>query len=140
MSILKILFISAIHFFLFSCRSGRVNTENLNQDFYFSRFSVQIQGRALLPEQPGKSDNNYLTVLERKEICKKDALLNAHSRWLSLTWNDPQDPAEWLKRLELGAVGPWDSCLKKARILNTFYDDIRSCRVVLLYSCLPRRY
>ena len=140
LSILRVLFFSTIHFLLFSCQSFPYNTENLNRDYYFDGSTVQIQGKAVLPEPFSESGKTYFSILERRKLCMDNALLNSHTKWLSLTLDDRQDPAEWLKRLNMGAMGPWTSCLQKAKIINNFYDDILSCRVVVLYRCRPSNY
>ncbi|MDH5657146.1 MAG: hypothetical protein OEZ34_14640 [Spirochaetia bacterium] len=136
---MKPFFFSAISFFFIFCSQGISFTENLNRDYYFYKNSVQIQGKSLLPEAKSQ-DGSYKPIYERREICFKNAVLVSHSKWLSLTVKEKEDPAVWLERLQMGAAGAWSSCLKKARHLNTFYDDQQSCRIVMLYTCKPQNY
>jgi len=125
--------------FLFSnCKSGNPAAEQelLNQDYYFSGNRVQIQGRADLPA-PARG---IVGLEERRGICKREALLHSHSKWLSLTLKDRNSPDEWFLRLKLGAEGKWSGCLKDAKMISYFFDTFQSCRVTVLYPCLPQNY
>lgn len=93
-----------------------------------------------MPDELHAGMERFLPIENRREVCKKEALLNSHSKWLSLTMEDRTDPADWRLRLDLGAIGPWSGCLNSAKIVSYFYDSQESCRVTVLYSCLPQRY
>lgn len=82
----------------------------------------------------------FLTLTERRKVCSKLALLNAHSKFLSVSQDQWMVQSEWKLRLNLGARGSWSGCLDNARIIDVFYDIMDSCRVVVWYDCDPRDY
>lgn len=137
--------------FQLSCRSGPwpdPTPEFLERDYYFQENAIQIQGKSVLPSEKVPPDTGvnridiprYLSLSERRDLCQKEAELNARIKWLALTSIDRQDPAEWKRRLNLGAKGPWSSCLEKAESQRVFYDSQDTCRVVMIIPCRPQDY
>ena len=123
----------------------------IDRDYYFADGQLQIQGVSVLPpinetietiDQDGntKTEQRFLGLAERRERCRRLALVNAHTKWLSLTERDRVAQSEWLLRLSMGANGPWRDCLNNAIVRRFYYDTPDSCRVVALYPCLPQNY
>ena len=119
------------------------------QDYYFMGDFIQIQGQARLPEKTMEyvqqdsedvKETIYFTFQERRDICRRLALFNSHTKWLSLTFQDRQNQDEWSLRLQLGARGKWSHCLDNAVIRRLHFDDSESCRAQVLYPCLPQDY
>lgn len=123
----------------------------IDRDYYFLDDHVQIQGQALLPPpresvlvtgQDGNTKTviHYLSLQERRKRCRDRAVRNGHTKWLSLTEADWQMQSEWDLRLGMNARGSWSDCLEEAQVRGHFYDTPDTCRVVLLYACLPQNY
>ncbi|MBX7059249.1 MAG: hypothetical protein K1X75_14380 [Leptospirales bacterium] len=123
----------------------------MDNDYYFAGGAVLIQGRAPMPaprailpaddlQGNSKSELRFLSFEERLQRCRAAATIDAHSKWLSLTDREWQDPGEWKLRLNMGARGLWSDCLDEASEQGFYTDEPESCRVALLYSCSPRSY
>lgn len=131
--------------------SNTRNPEFMEYDYYFADRYIQIQGRARMPaikqnktqSQPAKDIQKfavYLGLEERRKLCQKEALLNAHSKWLSISEQKWASQSEWLLRLKKGALGHWGNCLTSAQIQQKYFDQPESCRLVVHYPCDPRSY
>ncbi len=129
----------------------KIPDERMDADYYFDGQATLIQGRGRMPaprvnvppadaEGNTKSETQFLSFAERQELCRKEARLDAHSKWLSLSDRDWQDIAEWRLRLGMGARGPWSDCLDGARELGFYLDGPEICRVALLVRCAPDDY
>lgn len=123
----------------------------IDQDYYFVRGGVQIQGEAPLPparenvstKDPvgnTKTESRFLTLEERRQICRQRAIIDARARWLALSEREWENQAEWTLRLNMGARGRWSGCLDGAFERGVFYDRPNRCRVSLLFPCSPRDY
>lgn len=116
------------------------------KDYYFTGFSVQILGKASIPpsimtrEYDGESRREFVNFDERLELCREKAVLQADSKWLSITEDDPNTQFEWIRRLDLGAKGSWTSCLEDAETRYMLFDYPSSCIVVRQYPCDPAYY
>ncbi|MCB1305888.1 MAG: hypothetical protein KDK37_16485, partial [Leptospiraceae bacterium] len=86
--------------------------DQYSTDYYFTGFSVQITGTAAIPpsiltrKYENESRREFINFDERLELCKQKAILQADSKWLSITEDDPNTQFEWIRRLDLGAKGP----------------------------------
>ena len=146
------LIVSVIYIFTW-CQAPDLQKEDLlDLDYYFGSSWIQIQGISRLPDErvvtkDEKSKANdlsntyhFLTLTERRKNCHQDGLLNAHSKFLSISNKKWLAQSEWLLRLKLGARGDWSDCLDEARVVDTFYDIVDSCRLVVRYNCDPGNY
>lgn len=121
--------------------------EWIAQDYYFFGSRVQIQGEADLPpirfvdkQAAGGATVKFLSLRERRKLCRDAALVHGHTKWLSLTRRDRQVQGEWDLRLSMGGSGRWRECLSSALVRNHFYDEPGRCRVVIVYPCLPQKF
>lgn len=121
--------------------------EWIAQDYYFFGSRVQIQGEADLPpiryvdaQAADGATVKFLSLRERRKLCRDAALVHGHTKWLSLTRRDRQPQGEWDLRLSMGGSGRWRECLRQALVRNHFYDAPGRCRVVIVYPCLPQGY
>ncbi|MCB1166456.1 MAG: hypothetical protein KDK33_09890 [Leptospiraceae bacterium] len=120
--------------------------DQYSTDYYFTGFSVQITGTAAIPpsiltrKYENASRREFINFDERLELCKQKAILQADSKWLSITEDDPNTQFEWIRRLDLGAKGPWTGCLEDAETRYVLFDYPGSCTVVRQYPCDPAYY
>ena len=140
-------YIGLMAIFLMHCLGmPDVPEQYYSNDYYFDGFSVQIVGRASLPpsimtrEYDGESRREFVNFDERLQECKKAAVLQADSKWLSITEDDPNTQFEWIRRLDLGAKGPWSGCLEDAETRYMLFDYPSNCIVVRQYPCDPAYY
>ena len=135
--------------FLTGCMTSKEPApEFINQDYYFIGPSSQVQGNAKMPpveqiikSQTEEPDITYLATLEERRLqCRASAILNAKTKWLALTLRDIQNQEEWKLRLSLGAKGHFTECLEKSYVRQYFFDAADTCRVVVLFPCLPQNF
>ncbi|MBE7436970.1 MAG: hypothetical protein HS115_00850 [Spirochaetales bacterium] len=128
------------------CLGCATETKLWNKDYYFTTFSVRIQGKASLPAVKhyiGGSRGNrnlFLTIEERRKLCLAYALRNSQTKWLSLIKSDRATQAEWEARIKDGYSGNWARCLTRARIKGAYFDEPEGCRVNVQFPCHPQNY
>lgn len=127
-----------------ACAGNHPVDEYFDQDYYFFDGSVQIQGRAEMPPVEQETMGlpiRFLNLGERRDLCIEEAKKNAHSKWLALTSGESLSQYEWYKKIrEKRIKSSLKSCLTGSYIRQRFYDDIRTCRVVMIYPCRPQDY
>ena len=145
-----------------SCQAPvRVGDELLELDYFFGPDYIQIQGHARLPralqlptdssdsppsrsrqggDRKGVDQKRFLSYTERRRLCKERALVNAHTKWLSITERQWLPQSEWKLRLKLGDKSDWNECIQGAQVMDLRFDRPKGCRLVVRYFCDPRDY
>lgn len=133
------------------CNSIPELPENtLFQDYYvFQDEWIQVQGSGNMPavqkaiqNKDGTIAYDYRSVEDRRKICLEDARVDAHTRWLARLGSNTKDVKTWRETLNKNSYreSDWADCLDNARLREYFYENRNTCRVVMVYDCLPEEY
>lgn len=123
--------------FLWNCQTeskrNRVPQDN-QYDFYFGTNYLQIIGTAKIPDFPRES------FARRLELCVNEAKIHAHSKWLGVTEKYVESQKLWLEQLQNNYYSLWKPCLDSAKIHKVIpvYPD--ECKIIIHYSCDPRKW